>query len=134
MNIKPLLRLTKCCPPIRSPASFSTKSDFQKSIQVCVLGASTRLGIYSSFLMKQNPLISRLHLQGCFPIETIGMDLNFMDTRCQVQTYCGLEQSIPKAVKVSLITYFYDRNFFSDFTIDFFYPVLCGPSSSWVSR
>lgn len=81
-------------------SQFCTKPDFQKSVQVCILGANTRLGTYTSFLVKQNPLISILHLQGCFPIENMGIDLRFFDTRCRVQTYCGLEQSVSKAVKV----------------------------------
>ncbi|KAH1016445.1 malate dehydrogenase, mitochondrial isoform X1 [Dendroctonus ponderosae] len=80
-------------------SQLCTKPDFQKSVQVCVLGANTRLGTFTSFLAKQNPLISTLHLQGCFPIENMGNDLNFFDTRCRVRTYCGLEQSVSKAVK-----------------------------------
>ncbi|XP_050295762.1 malate dehydrogenase, mitochondrial-like isoform X2 [Anthonomus grandis grandis] len=98
MNIQSILKLKPILKPYELRYNSST-SKFQKSVQVCILGASTRLGTYTSFLMKQNPLVSSLHLQGCFPIEKIGKDLNYFDTRCHVNTYAGLEKGVSKAIK-----------------------------------
>ncbi|KAF7273924.1 hypothetical protein GWI33_013385 [Rhynchophorus ferrugineus] len=59
--------------------SFCTQPEYQKSIQVCILGADTRIG--------------------CEPIYKIGEDLGLMDTSCMVQAYCGIESGIEKAIK-----------------------------------
>ncbi|XP_030749819.1 malate dehydrogenase, mitochondrial-like [Sitophilus oryzae] len=80
-------------------SSLCTQPEYQKSVQVSILGAGSRLGTYTSFLLKQNPLISALHLQGCLGVENIGNDLSHMDTSCAVHSYCGMDSGVEKAVK-----------------------------------
>ncbi|KAL1494953.1 hypothetical protein ABEB36_010454 [Hypothenemus hampei] len=79
---------------------YLTKAEFQKSIQIAILGGHTRLGTYTSFLLKQNPLVSRLHLaESTEQIPNVAIDLNTFDTKCQVETYFGSEECISKAIK-----------------------------------
>ncbi|XP_060522455.1 malate dehydrogenase, mitochondrial-like [Cylas formicarius] len=77
----------------------------QKSVQVSVLGANTRLGRYTSFLLKQNPLVSALHLQGCEHLPGLAADLNFCDTKCAVHAHSG-DHNVSKAIKSADIILF----------------------------
>lgn len=79
--------------------SLSTSTDFQKSIQVCILGAETPLGRTTSFLMKQNPLISILKLHGETRVDNLVVDLGHMDTRCKALAFEG-SNAISKALRV----------------------------------
>ncbi|KAG5874274.1 hypothetical protein JTB14_028874 [Gonioctena quinquepunctata] len=75
----------------------SSKDSFQKSIQVCILGGHTPTGRIASFLMKQNPIISNLRIQGDKIIRNLAADLSHIDTICGVQAYVGATE-VPKAV------------------------------------
>ncbi|XP_044253688.1 malate dehydrogenase, mitochondrial-like [Tribolium madens] len=70
----------------------------QKHVQVCILGADTLLGQSLAFLIKQNPAISGLHLQGTSKVESMSLDLNHFDTRCKVHSYYDMD-SVSKSVK-----------------------------------
>lgn len=70
-----------------------------KHIQVCILGADTLLGQSLSLLIKQNPTVSGLHLQGTSKVESMCLDLNHFDTRCKVHSYYEMD-SVSKSVKV----------------------------------
>ncbi|KAJ8959597.1 hypothetical protein NQ318_021782 [Aromia moschata] len=78
--------------------NLSSDKAFQKSVQVCILGAHTPLGRSTSFLLKQNPLLSVLRVQGEQSVKNLGVDLSFIDTRCKVQTYEGILE-VSKAVR-----------------------------------
>ncbi|KAJ8929990.1 hypothetical protein NQ314_017266 [Rhamnusium bicolor] len=73
-----------------SKRKISSSTEFQKSIQVCVLGAHTSLGRATSFLLKQNPLISVLKVQGEPSVKNLAIDLNQIDTKCHVQGFDGI--------------------------------------------
>lgn len=56
----------------------------QKSIRVAILGGETRTGQALGLLLKQNPLVSGLFLQGFNQIDGFTEDLKSMDTRSKV--------------------------------------------------
>lgn len=104
---------------------FSTTTEFQKSIQVSVFGAETGLGRATSFLLKQNPLVSVLRLHGESNIHNMIADLQQMDTSCKVQGFEGMSE-VSKALRVGRILNYFCRN--SEFN-----PQLCFSSLNyWV--
>ncbi|XP_023023288.1 malate dehydrogenase, mitochondrial [Leptinotarsa decemlineata] len=76
----------------------SSKESFQKSVQVCILGGHTFLGKMTSLVMKQNPIISCLRIQGDRIVSNIAADLNHIDTKCTVQSFEGTSE-LPKAIR-----------------------------------
>ncbi|RZC41755.1 malate dehydrogenase, mitochondrial [Asbolus verrucosus] len=70
----------------------------KRFVQVCVIGADTPGGQMTALLLKQNPAISALHLQGTSRVESMGVDLSHFDTRCKVESYYDMD-SVAKSVK-----------------------------------
>ncbi|CAH1972040.1 unnamed protein product [Acanthoscelides obtectus] len=87
---------------INSTQPYSSKKSFQKAVQVCVLGGHTPLGRFTSFLLKQNPVLSLLRIQGEKGVDEMGMELNSIDTKCKVKTFEGNE-GVPNSMKVGLV-------------------------------
>ncbi|KAK9885319.1 hypothetical protein WA026_010812 [Henosepilachna vigintioctopunctata] len=58
---------------------------------VALIGADSKLGELTALLIKQNPLISSLHLQGGATIEGLKTDLSHIDTRCRVVAHSGTD-------------------------------------------
>ncbi|CAH1972039.1 unnamed protein product [Acanthoscelides obtectus] len=83
---------------INSTQPYSSKKSFQKAVQVCVLGGHTPLGRFTSFLLKQNPVLSLLRIQGEKGVDEMGMELNSIDTKCKVKTFEGNE-GVPNSMK-----------------------------------
>lgn len=88
---------------LQSPCKrfLGTTQEFQKFVQVTVLGAHTTLGRFTSFLLKQNPLVSTLRLQGDQGVKNLVIDLGSIDTKCKVQGFEG-SLDISKCVRVSM--------------------------------
>ncbi|XP_044759396.1 malate dehydrogenase, mitochondrial-like [Coccinella septempunctata] len=58
---------------------------------VALIGADSKLGELTAFLVKQNPLITTLHLQGGAGVVGLCEDLAHIDTRCRVVAHAGLD-------------------------------------------
>ncbi|XP_045475789.1 malate dehydrogenase, mitochondrial-like [Harmonia axyridis] len=58
---------------------------------VALIGADTKLGELTAFLMKPNPLITTLHLQGGAGVVGLCEDLSHIDTRCRVVAHAGTD-------------------------------------------
>lgn len=58
---------------------------------VALIGADSKIGELSAILMKQNPLISSLHLQGGDGVVGLCEDLSHIDTRCRVFAHSGID-------------------------------------------
>lgn len=80
--------------------TFSTFKPFRTSINVTVFGVNLPLGKYTSYLLKQNPLLSVLSLYGNDSVDNLANDLNQIDTRCIVNGYES--ENISKALLVKL--------------------------------
>lgn len=61
------------------------------------MGADTPTGVATSFMLKQNPIVSRIFLAGSNKVEGIAADLNHCDSRC-IAT--GHVNDLPRAVRV----------------------------------
>ncbi|CAH1116326.1 unnamed protein product [Phaedon cochleariae] len=85
--------------------NLSAAESFQKSIQVCILGCHTPLGRTTSLLMKQNPIISNLRMQGEQIVHNIAADLSHIDTKCTVQPFEG-NSEVSRAVRSADIILF----------------------------
>lgn len=73
----------------------------KKSVKVCIIGAQTKLGEMTAFMLKQNPLVTRLFLTGEHKrVNSIAADLNHMDTRSIAS---GHPDDIPGAIRVRFI-------------------------------
>lgn len=59
----------------------------QQSVRVAVIGADTLTGTAVSFLLKQNPLVTGVFLQGCNRVVQIADDLNVFDTRSRAEAF-----------------------------------------------
>ncbi|KAJ8923449.1 hypothetical protein NQ315_002008 [Exocentrus adspersus] len=70
-------------------STTQTEQEFQKYVQVTVLGAHSPLGRFTSLLLKQNPLVSVLRLQGDNNVNNLAVDLSYIDTKCKVQAFAG---------------------------------------------
>lgn len=70
----------------------------QKAVRVSVIGADTKLGETTSFMLKQNPIVSRIFLFGKKKCKHIAADLNHMDTRAIVS---GHPDDLPATIRVS---------------------------------
>lgn len=62
---------------IKASSTLKTK---QKHIRVTILGSDTEVGEATALLLKQNPLITQLHIYGEDSIATAA-DLRHLDTR-----------------------------------------------------
>ncbi|KAL3272415.1 hypothetical protein HHI36_013897 [Cryptolaemus montrouzieri] len=58
---------------------------------VALIGADSRLGELTAFLLKQNPLITMLHLQGGAGVVGLREDLAHIDTSCRVVAHSGID-------------------------------------------
>nr|CAH7738916.1 unnamed protein product [Callosobruchus chinensis] len=76
---------------VHTTQPYSSTKNFQKAIQVCVLGGHTPLGRFTSFLLKQNPVLSLLRIQGDRGVDKMGSELSLIDTKCKVKTFEGNE-------------------------------------------
>lgn len=63
------------------------------------MGADTATGEATSFLLKQNPVVSQIYLHGTMDVLGIGADLKHVDTRSDVKAYHG-KDGLPKALRV----------------------------------
>ncbi|KAF2881202.1 hypothetical protein ILUMI_24967 [Ignelater luminosus] len=70
----------------------------QKYVRVSVLGADTTTGEATSFLLKQNPIVSQIYLHGTVEVLGMAADLKHVDTRCEVKAYHG-KDGLPKALR-----------------------------------
>ncbi|XP_050508662.1 malate dehydrogenase, mitochondrial-like [Diabrotica virgifera virgifera] len=84
-----------------STQSFATKNlsteSKRSSIQVCILNAHTPLGKMTSFLIKQNPLVSKVKIQGDRKVTNLAEELNLIDTKCRVEPYPHVKD-LPKSL------------------------------------
>ncbi|XP_018332493.1 malate dehydrogenase, mitochondrial-like [Agrilus planipennis] len=74
------------------------KAVVSKSVKVAVLGADTPVGFYTTFLLKQNPLISHLYLFGSGRVICMADDLKSMDTKSKI-TASYTNEELPGIVR-----------------------------------